>query len=133
MPENSLRIKLLPIEDPERVIEQPETVDADDLIELVVNPGVTDRLVELKPGTSSQDRLLALQSSFYGREIKLKSNDGRNNSSTIELPGPQMNGNGSTALFPVAPRWLKFSGGHPVDEATRRARVQVLVGRNATP
>lgn len=132
MPENSLGIKLLPIGDPERVIEQPETVNADDLLKLVVNPGVTDRLVELQPGTSSEDRLLALQSELLRPQLNLKANEGISDSQAVVPLGPQVHGNGSTALFPAPQRSLKFSNGHPTAQTTKRARVQVLVGRNAT-
>jgi len=126
-------IKLSLFGGPEWVIEHRETVDAYDVIAVIVDPGVTDQLIELQPGTSSQIRLLALQSSFCGREIKLKANDGSSDSSAVVLLGPQMHGNGSTALFPAPPRSLKFSNGHPTAHTTKRARVQVLFGRDATP
>jgi hypothetical protein len=133
MPDLKTSIKLSLVGGPEWSIEHRQTVDAYDMVEVILDPGTTDRVVELQPGAAARINLFAIQSSLYGPEISFKTSDGGSDSGAIALLGPQVYGNGVAALFSVVPRSIKLSNSHPAADLTKRARVQILIGRDATP
>jgi len=133
MPDLKLSINLAITGGPAWVVEHRETVDAYDVIDVVVTPGTTDLLVEIQPGAAAQLGLFAIQSSLYGPEIQFKTSDGTTDSPAVALLGPQIYGHGVATLFAVAPLSLKLSNSHPAADNTKRARIQILVGRDATP
>jgi hypothetical protein len=106
--------------------------EAYDRIEVTVNPGDTDKEVEIQPGAAAQVRLLVVKSSLYGDEITYKVGDGSADSSAVTLDGPQIFiGPGVISLFGVDPKVLKFGNTH-TDQA-KKAQIEILVGRDATP
>ncbi len=133
MPDLKTSIKLSLVGGPEWNIEHRQTIDAYDIVEVILDPGTTDRVVELQPAPAPRINLFAIQSSLYGAEITFKSTDGGSDSSAIALLGPQIYGNGGAALFSVVPRSIKLSNSHAAADLTKRARVQILIGRDATP
>jgi hypothetical protein len=133
MPDLKTTIRLSLVGGPEWNIEHRQDVDAYDVVELILDAGTTDRVVELQPAAGARINLFAIQSSLYGSQITFKASDGGTDSGAIALLGPQLYANGAAALFSVAPRSIKLSNAHPAGDATKRARVQILIGRDATP
>lgn len=107
---------------------QPVEVEAIDRIEVSIQPGDSDKVIDLQPGGSSAIHLLAVKSSAYGKHLSFKVSDGTSDSSSLTLDSPQIFSGGSVALFGVAPHQMKFtnSSGTPAD-------VEILVARDATP
>jgi hypothetical protein len=104
-------------------------VEATDQIFVTVEPGDTDRVVEIQPGASSAIRLMVVKSSRYGEDLSFKASDGTTSSGRVILDAPQVFTKGSIALFGVAPRRLLVSipaGGQP-------AELVIFVARDATP
>ncbi|SRR6267142_175507 len=107
-------------------------VEAYDKIEIVLNPGETDKEVEIQPGAAALLRLLAIKSSLYGDEITYAASDGSDDSDPVTLDAPQVFiGPGAVGLFGVDPKTLKFSNTN-TDQA-KKAQIEILVGRDATP
>ncbi|MDW8323766.1 MAG: hypothetical protein RMK60_06675 [Burkholderiales bacterium] len=133
MPEIRCLVRLSVHGGPTWTIDEVARVDAYDVIDVTIEPGQTDREVMLQPGGAVQVALLVIQSSLYGSEIVFKASDGAEDGADVMLLGPQMFGNGNVRLLGVAPRVLKISNRHPASDANKKARVQILVGRDAIP
>ncbi|MCT0198347.1 hypothetical protein KQ313_01415 [Synechococcus sp. CS-1325] len=107
----------------------PLPVEATDQIFVTVEPGDTDRVVEIQPGASSAIRLMVVKSSRCGEDLSFKASDGTTPSGLAVLDAPQVFTSGSIALFGVAPRRLLVTipaGGLP-------AELVIFVARDATP
>lgn len=133
MPDLKLNVNLSITGGPSWVVEHRETVDAYDIIDVVVPPDTTDMVVEIQPGAAARVGLFAIQSSLYGPEIQFKTSDGADDSAAVALLGPQIHGRGVASLFAVAPLSLKLTNTHAAADNTKRARIQILVARDATP
>ena len=108
------------------------TAEAYDKIEVVVDPGDTDKEVDIQPGTAAQIRLLVIKSSLYGDEITYAASNGTKDSAVVTLDGPQVFiGPGVIGLFAVDPKTLKFSNTNA--DPAKKAQIEILVGRDATP
>jgi len=104
-------------------------VEATDRIFVAVEPGDTDKLVEIQPGAASAIRLLVVKSSRYGQDLSFKASDGVTESDPVVVDAPQVFTGGSVALFGLAPQRLLLTipaGGQPAD-------VEIFVARDATP
>lgn len=107
-------------------------VEAYDKIEVVINPDSTEKSVEIQPGSADQVNLLLIKSNLYGPNITYKASDGTNDSVSITLDDPQIFlGSGAVSLLTVAPKILKFKNNHT--EQDKKAFIEILVGRDATP
>jgi len=131
MPDIKSSIKLAIAGGPAWSIDHAQTVDAYDVLDLILEPGSVDAEIQLQPGSAGQVAVLAIQSSLYGEEISLKASDGDDDSPSVQLLGPQLYGNGNVGLFTVAPHLLKLTNGHPAADPSKRARIRILVGRAA--
>lgn len=65
----NLVLNLQVVNGPKLQISRSKTVEAYDKIEVAIDPGNTDKSVEIQPGGGSQVSLLLIQSSLYGSEI----------------------------------------------------------------
>lgn len=136
MPDIALSLKVAVADGPTWSIGHRLSVEAYDVIDLVIPPGTVDQLVELQPSAAARINLVAIQSSLYGAQISFKTSGPGGDSSPVALLGPQLYGDGVATLFSVPPLSLKLSNQHPVavpPAAPKNARIQILVGRNATP
>ncbi|HVK53733.1 MAG TPA: hypothetical protein VM532_01770 [Burkholderiales bacterium] len=133
MPDINLTLKIAVAGGPTWSIAHTESVEAYDAIDVIIEPNTTDQEIEIQPGDPSQIAIFAIQSSLYGSEITFKVSDGTDDTPAIELLSPQLYGNGVAALFNVPLNMLKLSNSHPASDATKRARIQILVGRDPTP
>jgi hypothetical protein len=117
---------------PTLVVNSVITAEAYDRIDIEVNPGDTDKRVEIQPGAAAQIRLLVIKSSLYGSQITYHARDGTTDSDDVTLDGPQVFiGAGAIALFAVAPKMLEFSNTN--SDPAKKAQIEILVGRDATP
>jgi hypothetical protein len=106
-----------------------QPVEAVDRIAVTVEPGVVDMIVDIQPGPASAIQLLMITSNPYGSDLSFKASDGLTTSASVVLDAPQLFTNGSSVLFGLDPRQLRFSNA----SADMPAEVEVLVARDATP
>jgi hypothetical protein len=104
-------------------------VEATDRIEVSIQPGDTDKVIDLQPGENSAMHLLVIKSSSYGAHLSFKVGDGTTDSPSLTLDSPQIFSGGGIALFGVAPRQIKFTN----TGSDKPAVVEVLAARDATP
>jgi hypothetical protein len=133
MPDVTLSLKVSIPDGPNWSIAHKFAVEAYDVIDLIIPPGTVDRVVELQPAAAARVNLVVIQSSLYGPEIKFKTSSGTNDSNAVDLLGPQLYGNGVATLFAQPPHSLKLNNSHPAADASKAARIQILIGRDATP
>ena len=99
---------------PTLVVNSAISAEAYDRIDIEVNPGYSDKSVEVQPGAAAQVRLLVIKSSLYGAEIKYHARDGTTDSDEVTLDGP-----------------LQFSNTNT--DPAKKTQIEILVGRDATP
>jgi len=131
--EVNVSLKVNVADGPSWAINHKFSVEAYDVIDLVLPPNTTDKLVELQPSAATRVNLIVIQSSLYGSEIKFKTRSGTTDSDPVALLSPQFYGDGVAALFAQPPYSLKFTNSHPAGDPAKAARIQILVGRDATP
>jgi hypothetical protein len=105
-------------------------VEAYDLIEVTVASGANDMEVEL-PGSTDGIDFFAIKSDWFGNDLKYKL-DAAGSDYPLDQP-LVMAGKGAVSFFiaagaAAAPTSLFFS-----NAATAEAKVQILIGRDATP
>ena len=108
-------------------------VQAYDKIDLTLDPGAADVVVDVQPGSTSQVVLLALSSSLNDDKVTYKVTDGAADKGPFTLDAPQLFTGGAIAVFGASPKTLKFSNSHPSNDTTKKASIEILVGRDATP
>ncbi len=106
-----------------------QTVEAIDKVEVAIDPGDADKVVDLQPGGPAAIQLIMIRSNRYGAAYSFKASDGTADAAAVTLDAPQVFTGGSVALFGVAPRQLKFSNTSP----DQTANVEIFVARDATP
>jgi hypothetical protein len=130
----NLALNVQIVDGPKLQISRSKTVEAYDKIEVVINPNSTDKAIEIQPGTGSQVGFLLIRSSLYGSEITYKANNGTIDSTSITLDEPQcFLGTGAISVLGGSPKILKFSNAHPASATDKKALIEILVGRDATP
>ena len=133
----NLALSIQVVGGPQLAVSTTKSVEAYDKTEVVIDPGgasAVEKLVYIQPGSAAQVSLLLIKSDLYGPEITYKASDGTTDSDAITLDEPQvMLGSGSVSLLGVAPKILKFKNTHPAGDAGKKATIEILVGRDATP
>lgn len=107
------------------------TVDAYDKIDITIPSGISDKQVELQPSElEGHVQFLLIFSDWYGEDISYKVNS---ETSKILLDEPHLlTGKGAVSILNLAPKKLLFSN-TTSGPAAKDAKVQILVGRDATP
>lgn len=114
-------------------INASDNVEAYGVIDVTIDAGATNKAVEVQPATAAaRVNLLLIQSDRYGAEITYKASDGAADSAAVTLHGPHFFGRGVASLFGVDVLSLKFSNTNAA-ATNKHARIQILVGRDATP
>jgi hypothetical protein len=114
-------------------INASDDVEAYGVIDVTINAGAADKVVEVQPATAAaRVNLLLIQSDRYGAEITYEASDGTTDSDPVTLFGPHFFGRGVASLFGVDVRSLKFTNANAA-ATNKHARIQILVGRDATP
>jgi hypothetical protein len=114
---------------------RPIAVEAYDKIEIKLDPGgnaASEVSVQLQPSAADKVSILALSSSLYGKEITYKISDGATDSVEVELDQPQLLTGGSVKFLGTAPKIIKFKNKFPQADATKKAQIEIFVGRQAT-
>lgn len=106
-----------------------QPVEATDSIQVTIDPGDSDKVVDIQPGGAAAIQLLLIKSNRYGTPFSFKASDGSTDSSAVTLDGPQVYSGGSIALFAVDPLQLKFTNTSP----DQSADIAIFVARDATP
>ena len=112
---------------PKFALNQTLEVEAYDKIDVTVPASTTDLEVELQPGAAGQVQFIAIVSDSYSEDLSFKIN-AATDVRTLDQPQLLM-GKGAVSMFDAAPETLLFSNAATdVD-----AKVQILLGRDATP
>jgi len=106
-----------------------QPVEATDRVEVTVDPGDADKVVDIQPGGAAAIQLLLIRSNRYGDEFSFKASDGSGDSAAVTLDGPQVYTGGGIALFGLDPHQLKFTNASP----DQSADIAIFVARDATP
>lgn len=101
-------------------------VDAFDMIDLSVEDGAADEVVELQPGGSGQVQFLLVLADSYDPALSYKVNAGGNPSHDLDRE-LLLAGEAAVGLLGFPPNDLLFTNG-----TGQAIAVRVLVGRNAT-
>lgn len=133
----NLAVSIQVVGGPQLAVSTTKSVEAYDKTGVVIDPGgaaAVEKEVYIQPGDAAQVSLIVITSSLYGPEITYVASDGTDDSDPIVLDEPQiMLGSGAVGLLGVAPKILKFKNEHPAGDASKKAAIEILVGRDATP
>lgn len=113
-----------------------KAAEAYDKVELALEAGgagAAEVVIEIQPAAATAISLLLVKSSLYGLEITYKLSDGPNDSPTVALDAPLFLLGGAVALAGIAPKRLKIKNTFAAGDATKKAVIEILVGRDATP
>lgn len=110
---------------PKFALNQTLQVEAYGKIDVAVPPSTTDMEVEL--GAAGQVQFIAIVSDAYSEDLSFKINAGTD-VRTLDQPHLFM-GKGAVSMFDAAPETLSFSN----EASGPDAKVQILIGRDATP
>jgi len=104
-------------------------VEATDRLEVLIEAGDTDKVVDIQPGPAAAILVLMIKSTRYGTDLTFKASDGGTDTAAVTLDAPQVFTGASAALFGVDPNQLKFTNSSVDQPAT----IEVFVARDATP
>src|SRR5262245_50246278 len=131
----NLTLGIQAVAGPQMTFARSIEVEAYDKIEIKLDPGgnaAPEVPVEIQPGAATKVALLAIQSSVLGKEIVYRANGGgNNNSDPVALDQPQIFVGDAIALFGVDPIVLKFKNKFPAGDPTKKATIEIFVGRQA--
>jgi hypothetical protein len=108
------------------------TIEAYDKVEVKLDPGAADVVVDVQPGATGQIALLAISSSLYAAKITYKVADGGGDKGPFALDAPHFFSGGAVGVFGAAPKAFKFSNALPPGPANK-ATIEIFVARDATP
>jgi hypothetical protein len=138
MATSNLVINMQIVGGPQALVSRSKAIEAYDKIEVSIEPGATNKEVEIQPGPANRVSFLLITSNLYSQDDALKKityivNDRSTDSSSVELDEPHLFfGKGAVSVFGRAPIILKFTSTYPVAPANKAA-VEILVGRDPTP
>ncbi|HUP10204.1 MAG TPA: hypothetical protein VMU47_23835 [Caldimonas sp.] len=101
-------------------------IEAVDRIDVAIDAGDTDKIVQIQPGAAGAVHLLVVTSDVYGPKLSFKASDGTTDSAKVVLDAPQLYAGGASALFGTDPQQLKLT-----NAGTDPAHVTVFVARDA--
>lgn len=106
-------------------------VEAVDRVEVSVEAGAENRVIELQPSDTAQMALLHIRTtaaSAYSSNLTFIVSDGTHETKPIQLTEPQLYTKGAMPLFGHAPKLLKVS-----NKTSEAVTLEVFVARDATP
>jgi hypothetical protein len=101
-------------------------IEAVDRIDVTIDAGDTDKMVQIQPAAAGAVHLLVVTSDLYGPKLSFKASDGTTDSANVVLDAPQLYAGGASALFGTDPQQLKLT-----NAGTDPAHVTVFVARDA--
>lgn len=133
----NLALSIQVVGGPQLAVSTTKSVEAYDKTDVIIEPGgaaAVEKEVYIQPGDAAQVSLIVIKSNLYGPELTYVASDGTDDSDPIVLDEPQiMLGSGAVGLLGVAPKILKFKNKHAAGDAAKKASIEILVGRDATP
>ena len=120
---------------PQLSASRPIAVEAYDKIEVKLDPGgnnAAEVSVQLQPSAADKVSILAVNSSLFGKEITYKISDGNTDSVEVELDQPQLLTGSAIKFLGTAPKIIKLKNKFPAADATKKAQIEIFVGRQAT-
>ena len=130
----NLTIGIQAVAGPQLNVARPLEVQAYDKVEVVLAPGganAAETSIDIQPSGAGKLVFLALTSSVLGAEIVYKASDGATDSDPVQLTTPQLYLGNSVSLLKVAPKVLKIKNTFPANDNTKKATIEVFVGRQA--
>ena len=121
---------------PQMALTGTQAAEAYDKVELTLEPGgggASEVSIEMQPAAVAAVKLVLIKSSIYGADITYKLSDGTTDSAAVALDAPLLLLGSAVALCGVAPKILKIKNAFPAADATKKAALEILVGRDATP
>jgi hypothetical protein len=121
---------------PQMALTGTQAAEAYDKIELTVDPGggaAPEVNIQIQPGLAAAVTLVLVKSSVYGADITYRLSDGATDSPPVALDAPLLLLGSAVALCGVAPKALKIKNAFPAADATKKAAIEILIGRDATP
>ncbi|MEY2521157.1 MAG: hypothetical protein QOF24_2916 [Verrucomicrobiota bacterium] len=122
---------------PKLAFNQTLEVDAYDKIDVIVpappDAAATDKKIELQPGGAGQVQFIAIVSDWFSDKLTYKINKKTADARALDQPH-LLAGAGAVSLFDSAapPATLFFTNASSGADA-KPAKVQILIGRDATP
>ncbi|AGK51780.1 MULTISPECIES: hypothetical protein [Burkholderia] len=102
------------------------SVEGVDTIDVTIDAGDADKVVQIQPGAAGHVHVLAVKSDLYNSKLSFKASDGATDSAKVVLDAPQLYAGGATALFGIDPKQLKLS-----NAGAAAAHVTIFVARDA--
>lgn len=136
MPQVTYGVRVQVPNGPQMTLDGVQAAEAYDKIELTVNPGgsgAPEVNIQIQPAAAAAVSLVVVKSSVYGADITYKLSDGTTDSAAVALDAPLLLLGGAVALAGVAPKAIKIKNAFPAADATKKAAIEILVGRDATP
>jgi hypothetical protein len=130
----NLTIGIQAVAGPQLNVVRPLEVQAYDKVEVTVNPGgaaAAETSIDIQPSGAGKVVFLAINSTVLGAEIVYKASDGAADSDAVQLTTPQLYLGNSISLLGVAPKLLKIKNTFPANDSTKKATVEIFVGRQA--
>ena len=115
---------------PRFALNQTLEVEAYEEIDITAPAGAADKEIDL-PGGGGPVQLIAIVSDWYGDDLTYKINNNGATSHKLDQP-LLLTGTGAVSVFDAAPAKLFFSNATAGPKAND-AKVQILIGRDATP
>ncbi|MGB3457900.1 MAG: hypothetical protein WBB08_01100 [Halobacteriota archaeon] len=123
----NLTLKVDVVSGPSISVSKEITVEAYDKIDVAIDTGVSDKPVEIQPGSSNQVQMLLIKPSKCGEELTYKVGD--TSATPIVLDQEQLFlGQGAVGLLGTELDKLFFT-----NNLTEAVTIEILVGRDATP
>lgn len=93
--------------------------------------GAAEVKIDLQPGAANKVMLLCVRSGLYAPELSVIASDGVTDSAKVALTGPLLLNDGAVGLLGIAPKQLKFKNELAAGDPTKRAVIEIFVGRDA--
>jgi len=107
-------------------------VEAFDKIEVTVPAGATDKKVELQPGGPGQVQFLLIVADWYAADLSYKVNQAGGTVRTLDQPHV-FTGIGAVSMLDAAALASLFFSNSTTGAKAKDAKMQILIGRDATP
>jgi hypothetical protein len=107
-------------------------VEAFDKIDLDVAAGANNKEVQLQPGPAGQVQFLLVVADWYGPELSYKVNNAGGTARALDQPH-MFTGGGAVSMVDAAALAKLFFSNTTNGAAAKDAKVQILIGRDATP
>jgi hypothetical protein len=107
-------------------------IEAFDKIDVTVPSGANDKEVQLQPGGAGQVQFLLIVADWYGADLSYKVNKASGTLRMLDQPHV-FPGTGAVSMLDAAALASLFFSNSTTGAKAKDAKVQILIGRDATP